>query len=138
MALDRTAIGDTEWKATEMQRALTWLFSMQSKNGGWAAFDQDNDHELFNEIPFADHGAMLDPPTVDVTGRILWMLGRINHDVNDPMVQRALQFIKSEQEPDGCWFGRWGGQLYLWDMAGADRFAVHRRRPESGVHPQGR
>jgi squalene-hopene/tetraprenyl-beta-curcumene cyclase len=108
MALDRTAIGEPEWKAKEMQRALTWLFSMQSKNGGWAAFDQDNDHELFNEIPFADHGAMLDPPTVDVTGRILWMLGRINHDVNDPMVQRALAFIKSEQEPDGCWFGRWG------------------------------
>jgi squalene-hopene/tetraprenyl-beta-curcumene cyclase len=108
MALDRTAIPDTIWKGKEMQRALTWLFSMQSKNGGWAAFDQDNDHELFNEIPFADHGAMLDPPTVDVTGRILWMLGRINHDVNDPMAQRALQFIKSEQEPDGCWFGRWG------------------------------
>jgi len=108
MALDRTAIPDTEWKTKEMQRALTWLFSMQSKNGGWAAFDQDNDHELFNEIPFADHGAMLDPPTVDVTGRILWMLGRINHDINDPMTQRALQFIKSEQEPDGCWFGRWG------------------------------
>ncbi len=108
MALDRTAISDKEWKAKEMQRALTWLFSMQSTNGGWAAFDQDNDHALFNEIPFADHGAMLDPPTVDVTGRILWMLGRINHDVNDPMVQRALQFIKSEQEADGCWFGRWG------------------------------
>ena len=108
MALDRTAIDDAEWKDKEMQRALTWLFSMQSKNGGWAAFDQDNDHALFNEIPFADHGAMLDPPTVDVTGRILWMLGRINHDVNDPMVQRALKFIKSEQEPDGCWFGRWG------------------------------
>lgn len=108
MALDRTTISDTAWKNEEIQRALTWLFSMQSKNGGWAAFDQDNDHELFNQIPFADHGAMLDPPTVDVTGRILWMLGRINHDVNDPMVQRALQFIKSEQEPDGCWFGRWG------------------------------
>ncbi len=108
MALDRTAIDDTIWKEKEMQRALTWLFSMQSKNGGWAAFDQDNDHTLFNEIPFADHGAMLDPPTVDVTGRILWMLGRINPDGNDSMVQRALAFIKSEQETDGCWFGRWG------------------------------
>jgi squalene-hopene/tetraprenyl-beta-curcumene cyclase len=108
MALDRTTIDDTAWKEKEMQRALTWLFSMQSKNGGWAAFDQDNDHELFNQIPFADHGAMLDPPTVDVTGRILWMLGRINHDIDDPMVQRALSFIKSEQEDDGCWFGRWG------------------------------
>ncbi|MEE8260527.1 MAG: squalene--hopene cyclase, partial [Nitrospinaceae bacterium] len=108
MALDRTAIPDTIWKGKEMQRALTWLFSMQCKNGGWAAFDQDNDHALFNEIPFADHGAMLDPPTVDVTGRILWMLGRINHDIHDPMTQRALQFIKIEQEADGCWFGRWG------------------------------
>ncbi len=108
MALDRTAIPDSIWKGKEMQRALTWLFSMQSKNGGWAAFDQDNDHELFNQIPFADHGAMLDPPTADVTGRVLWMLGRINHDVNDPMVQRARQFIKNEQESDGCWFGRWG------------------------------
>ena len=108
MALERTAIGDTEWKEKEMQRAFTWLFSMQSSNGGWAAFDQDNDHELFNQIPFADHGAMLDPPTVDVTGRVLWMLGRINHNPNDPMVQRAIRFIKSEQEDDGCWFGRWG------------------------------
>ena len=108
MALDRTGIRDTVWKEKEMQRALTWLFSMQSTNGGWAAFDQDNDHALFNQIPFADHGAMLDPPTADVTGRILWMLGRLNHNVNDPMVQRALAFIKSEQEPDGCWFGRWG------------------------------
>ncbi|NIP99976.1 MAG: squalene--hopene cyclase [Nitrospinaceae bacterium] len=108
MAIHRTAVPDTKWKSDEFQRALTWLFSMQSVNGGWAAFDQDNDHELFNEIPFADHGAMLDPPTVDVTGRILWMLGRINHDPDDPRVQRALQFIKSEQEQDGCWFGRWG------------------------------
>ncbi|MCZ6512328.1 MAG: squalene--hopene cyclase [Nitrospinae bacterium] len=108
MALDRTAFPDTIWKDKEMKRAFTWLLSMQSKNGGWAAFDQNNDHALFNQIPFADHGAMLDPPTVDVTGRVLWMLGRINHDVNDPMVQRALQFIKNEQESDGCWYGRWG------------------------------
>jgi squalene-hopene/tetraprenyl-beta-curcumene cyclase len=81
---------------------------MQCSNGGWAAFDRDNDHELFNEIPFADHGAMLDPPTADVTGRILWMLGRIGHPRNDSRVEAAYQFLRNEQEPEGCWWGRWG------------------------------
>lgn len=109
MAIDRTEVADTEWKKKEMERALTWLLSMQSANGGWGAFDQDNDHTLFNQIPFADHGAMLDPPTVDVTGRILWMLGRTGFiEKARPHVDRALKFIRSEQEPDGCWFGRWG------------------------------
>ncbi len=108
MSIHRTAISDTEWKEREFQRALTWLMSMQSSNGGWGAFDRDNDHELFNEIPFADHGAMLDPPTVDVTGRILWMLGRIGHDPKDPRVEHALTFIRDSQEREGCWFGRWG------------------------------
>ncbi len=108
MALNRIPIADKEKKKKEFDRALTWLMSMQSTNGGWGAFDQDNDHELFNQIPFADHGAMLDPPTVDVTGRILWLLGRIQFDPNDPKVQKALKFIREDQEEDGCWFGRWG------------------------------
>ncbi len=108
MALDRCKVQDEKHKRREMDRALTWLFSMQSANGGWAAFDRDNDHALFNEIPFADHGAMLDPPTVDVTGRILWMLGRIGHATDAPRVRRAIDFIYSEQEYDGCWWGRWG------------------------------
>ena len=108
MALHRIAISDKEWKSRECKRALTWLLSMQSQNGGWGAFDQDNDHELFNKIPFADHGAMLDPPTVDVTGRILWFLGLLRFKRGHPQVQRAIDFIKSEQEYDGCWFGRWG------------------------------
>lgn len=108
MALHRTHIPDGVWKEKECRRALTWLLSMQSKNGGWGAFDQDNDHDLFNEIPFADHGAMLDPPTVDVTGRILWFLGLLRFDREHPQVKRAIDFIKSEQEHDGCWYGRWG------------------------------
>jgi squalene-hopene/tetraprenyl-beta-curcumene cyclase len=108
MAIQRTEIEDKEWKEKESQIAMTWLMSMQSANGGWGAFDQDNDHELFNKIPFADHGAMLDPPTADVTSRILWMLGRRNFSKTNPQVQKALQFVKSEQEDDGCWFGRWG------------------------------
>jgi len=108
MALHRIPFADPAWKEKECRRALTWLLSMQSQNGGWGAFDQDNDHRLFNLIPFADHGAMLDAPTVDVTGRVLWLMGRLHTDRNHPQVQKALKFIRGEQEADGCWFGRWG------------------------------
>ena len=108
MALHRIPFADPAWKEKECQRALTWLLSMQSQNGGWGAFDMDNDHDLFNQIPFADHGAMLDPPTVDVTGRVLWLMGRLHTDRNHPQIQKALKFIRAEQEADGCWFGRWG------------------------------
>lgn len=108
IALDRIAIPDHRWKHKESQRALTWLLSMQSKNGGWGAFDQDNDKEILNEIPFADHKALLDPPTVDVSSRILWCLGRLGFKRDHPTVQKALEFVKSNQEPDGCWWGRWG------------------------------
>ncbi len=102
------ADADPRHKLKEFQRALSWLLSMQSRNGGWAAFDQDNNQELFNEIPFADHKAMLDPPTVDVTSRILWLLGILGFKQEHPQVRRAIDYIKNEQETDGCWFGRWG------------------------------
>jgi squalene-hopene/tetraprenyl-beta-curcumene cyclase len=108
IALDRIAIPDHRWKLKESQRALTWLLSMQSKNGGWGAFDQDNDKEILNEVPFADHKALLDQPTVDVSSRILWCLGKYGFKRDHPTVQRALEFVKSHQEPDGCWWGRWG------------------------------
>jgi squalene-hopene/tetraprenyl-beta-curcumene cyclase len=108
IALNRIAIPDHRWKLKESQRALTWLLSMQSKNGGWGAFDQDNDKEILNEVPFADHKALLDPPTVDVSSRILWCLGKYGFKRNHPSVQKALAFVKSNQEPDGCWWGRWG------------------------------
>ena len=81
---------------------------MQSKNGGWGAFDQDNDKEILNEVPFADHKALLDQPTVDVSSRILWCLGKLGFNREHPTVQKALEFVKSNQEPDGCWWGRWG------------------------------
>ncbi len=108
MALDRIAIPDYRWKLKESERAVTWLLSMQSKNGGWGAFDQDNNKEVLNEVPFADHKALLDPPTVDVSSRILWCLGKLGFKRNHPRVERALTFVKSNQEPDGCWWGRWG------------------------------
>jgi squalene-hopene/tetraprenyl-beta-curcumene cyclase len=91
-----------------VQRAIDWIFSMQCKNGGWASFDKDNDRMVFQYVPFADHNAMLDPPTVDITGRILEMLATYGYTKDHPAVKRAIQFIRKEQEPDGSWFGRWG------------------------------
>jgi squalene-hopene/tetraprenyl-beta-curcumene cyclase len=96
------------YQLESVERAIDWIMSMQCKNGGWASFDKDNDRMVFQYIPFADHNAMLDPPTVDITGRILEMLAAYGYDKNHPAVKRALKFIRDEQEPDGSWFGRWG------------------------------
>ena len=81
---------------------------MQCSNGGWASFDSDNTRMVFQYIPFADHNAMLDPPTVDITGRMLEMLAAYGFTRNDKRVEKAVKFIFREQEPDGSWFGRWG------------------------------
>jgi squalene-hopene/tetraprenyl-beta-curcumene cyclase len=89
-------------------RAVAWLLGMQSSNGGWAAFDKDNTDKLVAKIPFSDFGEVLDPPSVDVTAHLLEMLGRLGWTTEHPAVQRALDYIKVEQEKDGCWFGRWG------------------------------
>jgi len=90
------------------QRAIEWVFAMQCKNGGWASFDKDNTKKMFESIPFADHNAMIDPPTVDITGRILEMLACYGYTRRDKRVEKAVQFILREQESDGAWFGRWG------------------------------
>jgi squalene-hopene/tetraprenyl-beta-curcumene cyclase len=90
------------------QRAVEWVFAMQCKNGGWASFDKDNTKKIFESIPFADHNAMIDPPTVDITGRILEMLASYGYTRRDKRVEKAVQFILREQEQDGSWFGRWG------------------------------
>ncbi|MFT4111530.1 MAG: squalene--hopene cyclase [Silvibacterium sp.] len=90
------------------QRAIEWLFGMQCKNGGWASFDKDNTKMIFQYIPFADHNAMLDPPTVDITGRMLEMLAAYGYTRKDKRIEKAIKFIYDEQEPDGSWFGRWG------------------------------
>ncbi len=90
------------------QRAIAWEFAMQCRNGGWGSFDKDNTKMIFQYIPFADHNAMLDPPSVDITGRMLEMFACYGYTRQNKHVQKAIQFILSEQEPDGSWFGRWG------------------------------
>ncbi|MGH7443198.1 MAG: squalene--hopene cyclase, partial [bacterium] len=91
-----------------IHRALTWEFAMQCRAGGWGSFDKDNTKMIFQYIPFADHNAMLDPPTADITGRMLETLAAYGLDRRDARVERALRFVLREQEPDGSWFGRWG------------------------------
>ncbi len=90
------------------KRAIDWIFAMQCKNGGWASFDRDNTKMIFQYIPFADHNAMLDPPTVDITGRVVEMLAAYGYTRRDPRVDKAVKWMLSQQEPDGSWFGRWG------------------------------
>jgi squalene-hopene/tetraprenyl-beta-curcumene cyclase len=94
--------------AENISRALDWLKGMQSKNGGFAAFDADNTSYYLNKIPFADHGALLDPPTSDVSARVVTVLARIGRPEDKPALERALAYLRAEQEQDGSWFGRWG------------------------------
>jgi squalene-hopene/tetraprenyl-beta-curcumene cyclase len=115
------------------KRAIAWIFAMQCKSGGWASFDKDNTKMVFENVPFADHNAMLDPPTVDITGRILEMLATYGYTQADRRVQKAIKFILSEQEPDGSWFGRWGVN-YLYGtflvLRGLDAIGIWNHEPQ--------
>jgi len=97
---------------SKIDRALTlatdWILSMQCSNGGWAAFDRDNTNVLVTKLPFSDFGEMLDPPSVDVTAHVVEALGYLDRTLKDPFVAKAVKYIRDEQEPEGCWFGRWG------------------------------
>jgi len=92
--------------AGALRRGLAWIEGLQSRNGGWGAFDADNTDHYLNHIPFADHGALLDPPTSDVTARCVGMLAQIVG--KGPRIEAGLDFLLREQEDDGAWFGRWG------------------------------
>jgi squalene-hopene/tetraprenyl-beta-curcumene cyclase len=95
-------------KREAMERALKWTLTMQNKDGGWASFDKDCDEQFLTQIPFADHNAMIDPSTADITGRGLETLACLGFKTDHPTVQRAMAYLAKEQERDGTWFGRWG------------------------------
>ncbi|WP_025885919.1 squalene--hopene cyclase [Asaia prunellae] len=99
---------DPEGNREAISRAREWIVGMQSSNGGWGAFDIDNDLEALNHIPFADHGALLDPPTADVSARCVSFLCELGFSEDRPVIERGLAYLRREQEPEGCWFGRWG------------------------------
>jgi squalene-hopene/tetraprenyl-beta-curcumene cyclase len=92
----------------ELRRSLDWAVAMQGSDGGWGAFDRDNNKTILNNIPYADHGAVLDPSTADLTGRMLELMGRQGFRQGHPVVDKAVRFLKDEQEEDGAWYGRWG------------------------------
>jgi len=105
MAIDRS--GDPEHREN-IDRAVEWIVGMQSENGGWGAFDADNEHYYLNYIPFADHGALLDPPTADVSARCVSMLAQVGMKRGTPALDRGIEYLWKEQEKDGSWYGRWG------------------------------
>jgi len=94
-----------------LERGRRWLIGMQSRNGGWGAFDRNNTATWTRQIPFCDFGEVIDPPSVDVTAHIVECLGRLGRRVGDPVIDRAVAYIHREQDPDGAWFGRWGVNL---------------------------
>ncbi|MGH7728946.1 MAG: squalene--hopene cyclase, partial [Vulcanimicrobiaceae bacterium] len=105
MALHRS---EPQRFANALARADEWVQGMQSKGGGWGAFDADNTHFELNHIPFADHGALLDPPSEDVSARCVGMLLQLGYSTLEPCVARGLAYLERAQQPDGSWFGRWG------------------------------
>ena len=113
MAMDRAAGQGPDERGSEYKtaiaRAREWIEGLQSANGGWGAFDSDNDYDYLNYIPFADHGALFDPTTADVTARCLSMLGQLGEvPSGNPVVARGVDYLLRTQENDGSWFGRWG------------------------------
>ncbi len=140
MAMDRAAGVNPKRRqdyAEAIARGREWIVGLQSKNGGWASFDANNTKMYLNNIPFSDHGALLDPPTVDVSARCVSMLAQLGETVeNSPPLKRGVDYILSEQEKDGSWFGRWGmnyvygtwSALCALNVAGVDPKSVQIRK----------
>ena len=135
MAMDRMqGLVNVDYQ-TAIDRAREWIVGMQSENGAWGAFDADNEFHYLNNIPFADHGALLDPPTEDVSARCLSMLAQFG-DKDSPTVKRAIDYLRKTQLADGSWYGRWGmNYIYgTWSVlcalnaAGFDREAPEMRK----------
>ncbi|HEV8674828.1 MAG TPA: squalene--hopene cyclase [Methylomirabilota bacterium] len=113
MGLAQVEHPDPERVRGAIDRAVRWLLGMQSRNGGWGSFDADNTRLRLNNIPFADHGALLDPPTDDLTARCLECFGRLGYSREHPAIRAGLAFLQRTQRPDGAWYGRWGAN-YLY------------------------
>jgi squalene-hopene/tetraprenyl-beta-curcumene cyclase len=120
MALGHVADPEPARLRSAIRRGLVWLLSMQNSDGGWGAFDHENNLQFLNNIPFADHNAMLDPSTADVTARVLECLGQMGWPSTHPVVERARAFLRRDQTPDGSWFGRWGVN-YVYGTSGVLR-----------------
>ena len=108
MALLHAKASNPERQRRAERRAVNWLLGMQSRDGGWAAFDVDNDWQLLNKVPFADHNAMLDPTCPDITGRVIESLCRRGLTHEDSAIRRGVEYLLASQESNGSWYGRWG------------------------------
>src|ERR1051326_986359 len=138
MAFDRAnANGASPRERREaILRGREWVAGLQSKDGGWGSFDADNSYHYLNNIPFADHGALLDPPTADVSARCIGMLAQLGSKESEPAMAAALTYLRNVQEKDGSWFGRWGvnyiygtwSALAALNAAGVDPAAAEIRR----------
>ncbi|MGA3293986.1 MAG: squalene--hopene cyclase [Candidatus Acidiferrales bacterium] len=120
MALSRVADPEVARLRAAVRRGLAWLVSMQNGDGGWGAFDHENNLQFLNNIPFADHNAMLDPSTADVTARAVECLGQMGWPATHPVIERARAFLRHDQTADGSWFGRWGVN-YVYGTSGVLR-----------------
>ena len=108
IALKRVRLEDSRRQEEAIRRGAEWMLGVQSRNGGWAAFDKDNTRRAVAEMPFADFGEMIDPPSADVTAHVVESLARLGYPADARPLRQAVQYLWSEQEPDGPWFGRWG------------------------------
>ena len=131
-ALRKIRVPDEEAKTRAVAHGLNWILSLQGSDGGWGAYDRDNDRMIFNYIPFADHGALMDPSTEDLAGRVLEALGYLGFRIDEPAAAKAVAFLKARQCLDGSWYGRWGvNHLYgTWSaMAGLARIGEDMSAP---------
>jgi squalene-hopene/tetraprenyl-beta-curcumene cyclase len=143
MAMERS--GNPKYKEG-LDRAVEWVVGMQSENGGWGSFDADNTQEYLNHIPFADHGALLDGPTEDVTARCVSMLAQIDKVGCKKTIDRGLEYLRQTQQSDGSWYGRWGTNyiygtwsvLSAFNAAGADMSEARFRKSVQWLESQQR
>jgi squalene-hopene/tetraprenyl-beta-curcumene cyclase len=122
IALKGVSYPDPERMQAALDGALEWLIAMQNRDGGWGAFDRDNDCAVLTQVPFADHNAMIDPSSADVTARVLECLAYFGRTADDPLVARGLAYLRDEQASDGSWYGRWGVN-YIYGSSGVLRAA---------------